>query len=217
MTGTCLGAAGDTLVTVNWRSKMITEMNLKTGKTLLSFTGQELVEPIAVCVNSLTGDIFVSDNGLGAVMVFDKSGELKKKISPAPPLTMIEMSALASTTDHLIVADTKILVFDMETGKLIKQIGGDGKETLKAKANVKKGRYCGLTETEEGLIISARVDKSGGVVKIFDQESGAETSVIDSWGHKLRRPTSVCAGVKNSEFLYVVDIGSDCVRKYRFK
>ena len=38
VTGVCLGSSGDTLLTVNWRTKTITEMNLE-GRTIGGKTG----------------------------------------------------------------------------------------------------------------------------------------------------------------------------------
>merc|ERR1719499_2966661 len=73
VTGVCLGSSGDTLVTVNWRTKTVTEMTLD-GRTIGGFSHDELIEPIAVAVNS-NGDVFVADNGVGSVMVFKSTGE----------------------------------------------------------------------------------------------------------------------------------------------
>merc|ERR1712223_1525118 len=78
VTGVCLGSSGDTLVTVNWRTKTVTEMTLD-GKTIGGFSHDELVEPIAVAVTR-EGDVHVADNGVGAVLVFESCGKLKKKI-----------------------------------------------------------------------------------------------------------------------------------------
>ena len=46
-------------------------------------------------------------------------------------------------------------------------------------------------------------------------EDGTVRSVIDSAGFRLKRPTGLC--VAASCFVYAVDIGAECVRKYRFK
>ena len=79
VTGICLGHGGDTLLTVNWRSRTITEMTLD-GRTTNVFTHDDFVEPIAVAVSS-EGDIYVADNGLAAILVFSQSGKLKQKIT----------------------------------------------------------------------------------------------------------------------------------------
>ena len=50
---------------------------------------------------------------------------------------------------------------------------------------------------------------------------GSLISVIDSHGSKLRRPTGVAVarsqgGHDDDGHTYVVDIGGECVRKYRY-
>ena len=54
-------------------------------------------------------------------------------------------------------------------------------------------------------------------MKVFNMSDGSLVSVIDSHGSKLRRPTGVAVG-KSSDgnHAYVVDIGGECVRKYRY-
>jgi hypothetical protein len=46
---------------------------------------------------------------------------------------------------------------------------------------------------------------------------GSLYSVIDSQGCKLKRPTGVVLSQRGDHTAYVVDIGHDCVRKYRYK
>ena len=45
---------------------------------------------------------------------------------------------------------------------------------------------------------------------------GSLVSAIDSHGSKLRRPTGVAVGRSSDGHAYVVDIGGECVRKYRY-
>ena len=59
------------------------------------------------------------------------------------------------------------------------------------------------------------------VLKVFNMSDGSLISVIDSHGSKLRRPTGVAVarsqgGHDNDGHTYVVDIGGECVRKYRY-
>ena len=54
-------------------------------------------------------------------------------------------------------------------------------------------------------------------MKVFNMSDGSLVSVIDSHGSKLRRPTGVAVGRHRSDgHTYVVDIGGECVRKYRY-
>ena len=79
VTGICLGPSGETLLTVNWRSRTVTEMTLE-GVTVSSLTHPDMMEPIAVAVGR-HGDVYVADNGAAAVLVFSPSGKLKQKIT----------------------------------------------------------------------------------------------------------------------------------------
>ena len=45
VTGVCLGSSGDTLLTVNWRTKTITEMNLD-GRTIGGRRERERLRPV---------------------------------------------------------------------------------------------------------------------------------------------------------------------------
>ena len=59
------------------------------------------------------------------------------------------------------------------------------------------------------------------VLKVFNMSDGSLISVIDSHGSKLRRPTGVAVARSQGEYdddghTYVVDIGGECVRKYRY-
>ena len=80
VTGLCLGPAGETLIMVNWRSRTISEITLDGLTTTTSFSHHDLVEPTALAL-STAGDLYVADNGAGAVLVFSLSGKLKQKIT----------------------------------------------------------------------------------------------------------------------------------------
>ena len=61
------------------------------------------------------------------------------------------------------------------------------------------------------------------VLKVFNMSDGSLISVIDSHGSKLRRPTGVAVARSQGGYdddddghTYVVDIGGECVRKYRY-
>ena len=212
VTGVCLGSSGDTLVTVNWRTKTVTEMTLD-GTTIGGFSHDELIEPIAVAVNS-DGDVFVADNGVGSVMVFESCGKLKKKIGEKgkKPGNFKEMSSVCICDNgDLIVGDTRIIVFK-SSGEFIREFGG-----VKTKDASTRGRYCGLALDVSGMLLAARAEKSRSYIQVFNKEDGSIHSHIDSHGSKLKRPTGVSLSQNSDGFAYVVDIGNECVRKYRYK
>ena len=52
--------------------------------------------------------------------------------------------------------------------------------------------------------------------QVMSAQDGTVRSIIDSAGFRLKRPTGLCVG-EGSCYVYAVDIGAECVRKYRFK
>ena len=67
----------DTLVTVNWRTKTVSEMTLD-GRHLASFSHKVLQEPIAVAVTH-RGEFVVVDSVSG-VIIFDQCGKLIRNL-----------------------------------------------------------------------------------------------------------------------------------------
>ena len=51
---------------------------------------------------------------------------------------------------------------------------------------------------------------------MFSLSSGSLLSLIDSHGSRLKRPTGLAVGRRGDGHCYVVDIGGECVRKYRY-
>jgi len=211
VTGVCLGSSGDTLLTVNWRTKTITEMNLD-GRTIGGFSHDDLIEPIAVAVNN-DDEVLIADNGVGSILVFESCGKLKKKIGRKGK-GKGEFKELSSVcigpSGEIIVADTRIIVFSA-SGEFIREIGGVGG------AGGARGRFCGVSVDRQGHLLAARMEKTKSYIQVFDVSDGALLSLIDSHGSKLKRPTGLAVSSFQDNFCYVVDIGHDCVRKYRYK
>jgi len=204
VTGISLGSSGDSLVTVNWRTKTVTEMNLE-GRTIGGFSHDELVEPIAVAVTA-DDEVLIADNGVGAVLVFESSGKLKRRIGSKGKGAgkFKELGGVCvGPGGEVLVADTRIIIFSA-AGDFLREIGGG-----------KGGRYCGLQVVGDH-VLAARMEKGGGVVQVLSLRTGDLVSTIDSHGARLKRPTGLAAS-KTQGTVCVVDIGHDCVRKYRYK
>ena len=85
-----------------------------------------------------------------------------------------------------------------------------------------KGRYGGLICDSHGFLLATRTEKAKSFIQVFKfLETGGGNinqvqlySTIDSHGCKMKRPTGLA--VMNDRHLVVVDIGSDCIRKYRY-
>ena len=53
-------------------------------------------------------------------------------------------------------------------------------------------------------------------MQVFSLASGGLLSLIDSHGARLKRPTGLAVSSRGDGHVYVVDIGGECVRKYRY-
>lgn len=212
MSGLCLGPSNSTLLVINWRSKTVTELDLESGETLSSFTHDEFKEPIDVAVGK-DEHILVADNGLGAVLVFEPSGKLVRTIGNGPGKgkgQFKDLSAVCVAPDgSVLVADSRIQVFSPE-GEHLRDIFPEGRG---------KGRYGGLSvDARAGFLVATRTERARSFLQVFRLDSGALYSTIDSHGCKMKRPTglAVMRADEDRGHLVVVDIGSDCVRKYRY-
>ncbi len=192
------------LVTVNWRTKTVTEMSLD-GRTIGGFSHDELIEPIAVAVTP-DDNILIADNGVGAVLVFESSGKLKRRIGSKGKKAgqFKELGGVClGPAGEVVVADTRILVFSA-AGEFLRELGGG-----------KGGRYCGV-QVAGDLVLAARMEKGGGTVQVLSLATGELVTTIDSHGARLKRPTGLAVSREQGS-VWVVDIGHDCVRKYRYK
>lgn len=209
VTGICMGSSNDSLMVINWRTKTVTEISFD-GHTIGSFTHEEFEEPIDIALDQ-DGHVYVADNGVGAVLVFESSGKLLRQIgmkgTDKGQFKNISAVTLAPN-GNVIVADSRIQVFE-PMGDCIEELYPQGKG---------KGRYGGLVCDQNGFLLATRTEKAKSFIQVFKiggEESGMLCSTIDSHGCKMKRPTGL-AVMNDNRHLVMVDIGSDCVRKYRY-
>ncbi len=204
-TGICMGSSSDSLIVINWRTKTVTEMTLD-GNTIGSFSHEDFKEPIDIAMN-LDDNVVVADNGIGSVLIFETSGKLLQTIGSRGNARgqFKDISAVTvAPSGDIIVADSRIQVFS-PTGEFLREIYGQGKG---------KGRYGGLVCDNHGFLLATRTEKARSFIQVFNLDTGSLYSVIDSHGCKMKRPTGLA--VMQDRHLVVVDIGNDCVRKYRY-
>ena len=112
------------------------------------------------------GDVLVADNGVGAVMVFESSGKLKKKIGRKGTRRgdFKEMSSLCIGEEgEIIVADTRILIFNA-AGEFLKELGGP---TAGAGKEAGRGRYSGVAlDSRSGLLLAAKMEKTRSYIQV---------------------------------------------------
>ncbi|XP_044731822.1 tripartite motif-containing protein 2-like isoform X2 [Chrysoperla carnea] len=199
-TGIAISQAG--LVIVNWRSKCVTEMNIS-GETLKTFSHNEFQEPIDIAVDTNYGHILVADNGVSSIFIFDCDGKILFQVGKKGTFNLIS-SVTVGLGGEILVADSRIQVFSAK-GDFTEEIFSEGKG---------KGRYGGVTVDSEGRILASRSEKGRNFVQILASTSGQLLGSIDSYESRLKRPSGLA--VTNDNHLIVVDLGNDCIKKYRY-
>ena len=145
--------------------------------------------------------------------------------------------------DNIIVASSRIAVFSSDTGSLIRTFNCADtisnqnhraslhsttsllKESLlkegleKSHSSIatggfsSKGIYSGLACDNRGFLLATRMEKTN-CIQVFDYETGQFKYIIDSTDARLKRPTSL--STTEDYHCIVVDLGNDCIKKYRY-
>jgi tripartite motif-containing protein 2/3 len=66
----------------------------------------------------------------------------------------------------------------------------------------------------EDRIIATRSEKNRNYVQVLRFTEGTLISTIDSYDSRLKRPSGMA--VASDHHIIVVDLGNDCVKKYRY-
>lgn len=194
------------LLVSNWRNRDVKQFSCD-GQFIRKFSHPELIEPTCIAVSS-TGMIMVSDNGANSVFVFHPDGKLSLKINGKAKqnaLGVIGGICFHPVSQDIIVADTRILVYSSSTGLFQKELYSENKT---------KGQYCGVTIDNNGNLLATRVDKYRSAIQVIDFDSGNLKFIIDSNDAKLKRPS--CLATTNDDHVIIVDLGNDCIKKYRY-
>ncbi|XP_030755457.1 tripartite motif-containing protein 2-like isoform X3 [Sitophilus oryzae] len=201
----CTGIAisNNGLVVVNWRSKVITEMDTD-GGTIKSFTYNAFQEPIDVAVDRSYGHLLVADNGMSCVFVFDDEGKILFQVGKKGTFSLISSVAVGSTGE-IFVADSRLQMFSAK-GDFLEIIYDEGKG---------KGRYGGIIVDQDNRIIASRTEQKGRTyLQVLSSNDKNVNQYVDSHDSKLKRPSG-CA-VTNDFHVVVVDLGNNCIKKYRY-
>jgi len=106
--------------------------------------------------------------------------------------------------DDVIIADSSIHIFST-SGEKIREIFSEGRG---------RGHYGGIAVDAKGHLVATRIEKTKSFIQVFDYSSGQLKFVINSSEAKLKRPSSLAT---TPEFhAIVVDLGNDCIKKYRY-
>jgi len=63
-------------------------------------------------------------------------------------------------------------------------------------------------------IVASRCDKGRSIIQVLKLGDGNVLTEIDSHSSKLRRPAGIA--ILPNNHLVVVDLGNDCIKKYRY-
>ncbi|XP_013786616.2 tripartite motif-containing protein 2-like [Limulus polyphemus] len=196
----------DSLLVINWRTRYVTELNFD-GMLVSRFTHLDFVEPLSLAVNS-KGEILVVDNSLKCVFVLDPCGKLLRRIElkrgGGRNSKYVSLIA-AGPQDEIMVADSHIQVFSPR-GEFLREIYPEGKS---------RGHFGGITYDNKGHVLATHSDKNKHYIQVFNFISGQLLYCIDSADAKLKRPAGLA--VDDNFHVVVVDLGNDCVKKYRYK
>ena len=88
-------------------------------------------------------------------------------------------------------------------GRHLHDIGGSGG----------RGTYSGVCMDASGRYLATRSEKGRCIVQVFDTE-GRWMFDVDSHDDRLRRPSGI--DVDSDGFVYVADLGNDCVKKFPY-
>ncbi|XP_023214211.1 tripartite motif-containing protein 2-like [Centruroides sculpturatus] len=192
----------NTIFVVNWRTKLVTEMSLD-GKTINQFTHDAFVEPIDITVNS-QGEILVVDDYAKSVFLFNQTGKFLKMIgekgNKEGQINLIT-SITNGPSDEIIISGTKLIIFNNK-GMFLREI-----------CSKTAGQYSGIHYDNKGNILVTRSEKSGSYIQIIDYYTGEQKFIIDSYDSKLKRAAGI---VSKDDYVYAIDLGNNCVKKYRY-
>ncbi|KAJ6221256.1 hypothetical protein RDWZM_007068 [Blomia tropicalis] len=210
-----------TLLVTNWRHRDVKQFTCD-GKFVQRFVHNELHEPTCIAVSPITGNFMVADNSTNSVLVFTAEGKLSFKItnrkqsitstgtlsrSMSNNNSVISGICFHPSNGDMIVADTRIMIYSAD-GRFNRELFSD--------TNRKGGGgyFSGVTIDNNGKLLATKVDKSRCVIQVIDYDTGQLKFSIDSNDAKLKRPS--CLATTNDDHVIIVDLGNDCIKKYRY-
>lgn len=67
---------------------------------------------------------------------------------------------------------------------------------------------------DNGLLVASRSERARHFIQVIDTSKGVVLNTIDSHTSRLCRPAGVTCTKEN--YVFVVDLGNDAVKKYRY-
>lgn len=223
VTGMALVPESGTILVSNWSTRTISELT-DTGKVLRYFSHRDLREPTHLCVNSQR-EIIVADNGAQAVFIFHPCGKVNRRLvnsangtSKAGGMSNVGsgignskgFGVIGAITmgpdDEIIVAESRIKIYSKDGSTLLREIASDSWG--------KGDTYGGLCYDKKGHLLATKSERGKVYVQVYDYYSGHLKLTIDSMDAKLKRASGLAT--TNDYHVIVVDLGNDCIKKYRY-
>lgn len=78
-----------------------------------------------------------------------------------------------------------------------------------------RGRYGGIVIDSENRILASRTEPKGrNYIQLLSLTDKILNNIIDSHESKLKRPSRIA--VTSDQHVIVVDLGNNCIKKYRY-
>lgn len=109
---------------------------------------------------------------------------------------------------EIIVADTKVQLFSAK---------GDFREVIyeDVKGTKCKGRFGGIAIDAENKILASKTEQKGrNYLQLLSLVDKNLNNIIDSHESKLKRPSGIA--ITSDQHVIVVDLGNNCIKKYRY-
>lgn len=199
------------IVVVNWRTKRVTTIDVDNEVVAAAsrcFTCDGFVEPVAVTTNS-RGEVVVADNAVGKLFVFDGDGKLLRTIGSkgdAKGQMKLVSYVYSAPNDDLLVCDHRVQAFS-RTGDFLYDFPPAGTPVPVP------GQFGGVTVDSSGNYLLTKSERGRCVVQVYSP-SRQWLFNVDSFADKLKRPSGLVALADGH--VYVVDLGNDCIKKFRY-
>lgn len=164
-------------------------------------------------IGNVTGVHVIDNNNSSAP--YNEQQQQQQQQNTIEPFGTIRGIAIGPN-DELIVADddSRVRVLDSNDNYVLRRELLESSTAAVARQTSASGRLCGMTydAPSRQLLILRSCDISP-KIQVVDYVTGKCKFIIDSHSSKLVRPSCLAT---SGEHVIVTDLGSDCIKKYRF-
>ncbi|XP_025207500.1 uncharacterized protein LOC112603224 isoform X2 [Melanaphis sacchari] len=219
----------ETLVTVNWRTNIVTQMNLD-GETVKSWTHSSMIEPMCVVVDRIYDHVLIGDSSCNIHAFKGTTGQHlftinNKKSNGKSAECVGTFMAIGPNSQIIVISSittTGCRCLDIYSCK------GTYERSITVMTTDKSTHSYSSLATCNNFILATRRHYNSYVIDLIDMETEKLVNTVDSNGCKLRRPAGMVAFSEvqdsvtddsqqcSSYYLLVTDVAADSVKKYQF-